>query len=160
MPTTLHVDPIRGCVYVSATGRFTNETYAATIQAILNHPDRKPEFAEVWDGLRLRHFAFTPAILDVYRQFMVAYQNAGLLTQGRIAVLARQEEIRTMAVLLDKISSKYVQREIRLFVRAADAEAWLGLAPDTFADITRENTGHVVALSDPAEPGDAVRRAG
>jgi len=157
MPTTLHVAPACACVYVSATGRFTDETYVAAFQAVLNHPERDPDFAEVWDFLGLAKLAFTPKVLEVYQRFMLRYKDEGVLTRGRVAVLARQEEVRTMAVLFDQISSKHVEREIKAFVRPADAEAWLGLPEHTFARIRRETPAYVV---DPAPGTGSVRRAG
>ncbi|MEM6647350.1 MAG: STAS/SEC14 domain-containing protein [Bacteroidota bacterium] len=144
MPTTLHVDPKRACAYVRATGRFGDDDYIAAFQAVMNHPARQPEFAEVWDFLGLTRFTFKPEVLDVYRQLLHTYRGQGMLTRGRIAVLTRQQEVRTMTILFDHLSGQYIERELRFFARAEDAEAWLGLHTGSFGALQRETEAVVI----------------
>ncbi|GAB5520251.1 MAG: hypothetical protein RhofKO_25020 [Rhodothermales bacterium] len=143
--SSLYVDPTLACVYVGVIGQLQDADYVAAFQAVLAHPDRRPEFAEVWNFLEVTGLAFTPEVLAAYRGLMQRYEGDDVLTRGRIAVLAKQEDIRTMTVLFDKISSGYVNRQIELFRDTARAEAWLSLPTGTFS--TLQQTIPVVQIS-------------
>lgn len=155
MPTTLYVDPKRACVYVQVTGPFSDDAYVAAFKAVLAHPQRTADFAEVWDLLGSTRLDFTPQLLVTYTALIEAHCD--VLTRGHIAVLARQEDVQAMTLLSEQIASRYIDRPIRLFRDAGQAETWLDLREGTFAFIKRENTAHIVAT--PGASGDGVRRA-
>ena len=150
--SSLYVAPEHACVYVGVTGQLRDADYVAAFNAVLAHPDRHPAFAEVWNFLEVSGLAFTPEVLAAYRGLMQRYQGDDVLTRGPIAVLARQEDIRTMTVLFDKISSGYVNRQIQLFRDPAQAEAWLELEPGVFATIQQTIPAVHVSAQGPRPP--------
>jgi hypothetical protein len=96
-------------------------------EALLTDESWAPTFRVVWDWRRVAEVLLLPEDVDLLRRRTRALRER--LGSGQTAHLVEREDDEATAVMLGLRAWKPPHRERRVFRRATEAAAWLGISP-------------------------------